>query len=310
MGQRSSAETVAAVVLAFLKHRTWKQADLATHVGVTVPAVRKRLLELSERGMPLTSEFDHPHVYWSVPRGWLPDAVAIDKDELPHLVRLVARSPRSAARDRLLRKLVRFERDVEGLTTTLVTRTASTQEETFLPLAEDAATRRIALRIHYFTASRGSLEWRHVSVQRVHAGDPTRLAAVCHRSGRLKWFRIDNVLSAHLDPETPYRPATAAAVDRFLAGTVDGFHDDGPDGADCVLVVRRPESEWVQRNLLEGMRFEASETGIRIVAPSSALPRVARWVVGLGDAAICETPALAALVAALARGALSHAAAS
>lgn len=305
MGQRSGAETVAAVVLAFLKQRTWKQADLAGHVGVAVPALRKRLLELSERGMPLSSEFDHPHVYWSVPKGWLPDAVAIDKEELPHLVRLVARSPRSAQRDRLLRRLVRFERDAENLGSTLVTRTPSKEEESFLPLAEDAATRHVALRLHYFTASRGALEWRHVSVQRVHAGSPTRLAAVCHRSGRLKWFRVDNILAAHLDPEVPFKTAAPEAVEKFQAGTVDGFHDGGAATA-CEFVVRAPEAHWVQRNLLDGMRFTAEGDQIRVVAPSSALPRVARWVVGLGDAAKCETPELAALVAALARGALSR----
>jgi len=256
--------------------------------------------------MPLTNEFEHPHVYWSVPRGWLPDAVAIDKTELPVLVRLVARSPRSAARDRLLRKLVRFERDAEGLAGAMVTRTPSLQEESFLPLAEDAAARRVALGIQYFTASRGALEWRHISVHRVVAGPPARLAATCHRTGRLKWFRIDNVLSAHLDPEVAFKPADAGSVERFLAGTVDGFHDGGAS-SDCVVTVRAPESHWVQRNLLEGMQFSVQGEGIRIVAPSSALTRVARWVVGLGDAATCETKELAALVAALARAALSRA---
>ena len=60
----------------------------------------------------------------------------------------------------------------------------------------------------------------------------------------------------------------------------------------------------IVKNLLDGMSVERSEDGIRVTVTTSALTVVARFVVGLGAAAIPETPALAREVAVLARGAL------
>jgi hypothetical protein len=72
VGQRSSTETVVAIVQAFLRRRTWSQAELARDVGIAVPALRKRLVELTASGFPLERDEDHPHVFWSVPRDWFP----------------------------------------------------------------------------------------------------------------------------------------------------------------------------------------------------------------------------------------------
>src|SRR3954452_13081596 len=67
VGQRSAGESVAAIIQAFVKQRTWKQADLGRHLELGVPALRKRLVELQAAGMPLRDERETPHVYWSVP---------------------------------------------------------------------------------------------------------------------------------------------------------------------------------------------------------------------------------------------------
>ena len=311
MGQRSSTETVVAIVQAFLQRRTWSQAELARHVGIAVPALRKRLNELTTSGFPLDREEDHPHVFWSVPKDWFPGGVVFSGEEVPDLLRQLAHLPRGAARNRLLAKVLEAAPRRGGLGGEggpLVTKTASPSEESWLPFAEDAAARRAALRIRYFTASRGAIEWRHVSVQRVVVGPPARLVAVCHRSGALRWFRVDNVLGAGLDEHEPFRAADGAAVDAFLAASLDGFHAGGAPSR-CSFFVRDPEARWVQSSLLEPMRCEVVPGGIRVLVDTTAVLVVARYVVSLGAAARAETPALAAHVAELARGALEAASA-
>jgi proteasome accessory factor C len=306
VGQRSSTETVVAIVQAFLQRRTWSQAELARHVGVAVPALRKRLNELTTSGFPLDREEDHPHVFWSVPKDWFPGGVVFSGEEVPDLLRQLAHLPRGAARDRLLAKVIESAPRRAALGTpaaALVTRVASPSEESWLPLCEDAAARRAALRVRYYTASRGAIEWRHVSVQRVVVGPPARLVAVCHRSGAIKWFRVDNVLGATVDEHEPFRAADVAAVEAFLATSLDGFHAGGAPSR-CAFFVRDPEARWVQSSLLEPMRAEVVPGGIRVTLETSAPLVVARFVVSLGGAARAETPELRVHVAELARAAL------
>ncbi len=93
MGQRSNTETVVAILQAFLQTRTWKQADLARTIGISVAALRKHLNELSASGFPLEREDDHPHVWWSVPKGWFPGAVLFDSESVPELLRQLSRLP-------------------------------------------------------------------------------------------------------------------------------------------------------------------------------------------------------------------------
>jgi len=56
MGQRSGAETVIQIILEFLGQRTWSQSELARKLNIGVPALRKRLDELSEAGVPFDVE--------------------------------------------------------------------------------------------------------------------------------------------------------------------------------------------------------------------------------------------------------------
>jgi len=71
--------------------------------------------------------------------------------------------------------------------------------------------------------------------------------------------------------------------------------------------VREPESNWVANSLLEGMRVESLHHGIRVTIETSAVLRLARFVVALGDAARPDNPVLAEAVAEIAQGALRQA---
>ncbi|APR84037.1 Hypothetical protein A7982_09386 [Minicystis rosea] len=306
MGQRSKTETVVAVLQAFLQQRTWKQADLARHVDIAVPALRKHLHELAASGFPLEREDDHPHVWWSVPSGWFPGAVLFDAASVPELLRQLSRLPRSAPRDRLIRRILVAAPRTAPLSPAVLAPQATESEETFLSIVEDSATRGAALCFKYFTASRGTVEWRHASVQRVVIGPPARFVAVCHRDGSLKWFRLDNVLGARLDATEPYRAAEPALVVAMLRESVDGFHQ-GSAPVLCSFFVRAPESRWVERNLPSPMSAEVTSGGLRFTTMTAGVIRLARYVVGLGAAARAETPELARLVTELARGALKSA---
>lgn len=309
MGQRSTTETVIGIYQAFLARPTWKQADLARELDISTEAVRRVLLELQSKGMPLESETERPHVYWSVPKNWFPGSVAFKQEEVPELLRQLRRIPHGQGRARLLGLVLgRFpltpgEPGPSYASPVVVTREPSPEEERYLSVIEDAATRRTSLHMRYLTAGRVDEGTRHASVHRVLFGPPARFIATCHRDGKLKTFRADSVLHARLDPQEPFRPTDAAALDAYVSESLDGFHEGGPAETHSFLV-RSPEARWVKKNLVPGMVSERVGDGIRVTVTTSALPVVARFVVGLGAAATPETPVLTREVAILARGAL------
>jgi predicted DNA-binding transcriptional regulator YafY len=309
VGQRSSTVTVIQLVQAFLEQRTWKQKELAERLEMTTPAVREKLKEL-QSVFRLEREEDHPHVYWSVPKDWFPGGVVFTREQLPELLRHLVRLPQGKARDGLLQTVLRNlpkGGSADGLTTAVMPPAATKPEEDYLSLVEDAAAQKRTLWFRYFTASRGQMSIRHASVHRVVLGRPARFVATCHREDKLKWFRVENILSAHLDAQEPFRPADRKDVDTFLRASVDGFNAGGA-AAELSFVVREPESRWVQNNLLPTMKVEPLTGRIRITVETNAILQVARYVVGLGAAATAETPALAEAVEVLARGALGDAA--
>lgn len=110
---------------------------------------------------------------------------------------------------------------------------------------------------------------------------PARFLATCHRKAELRWFRVENVSEAKLDPKEPYRDADRDVIELHLRETLDGFHG-GRSAVRHVFFVREPEARWVARNLLEGMECEEEAGGIRVTVVTSALERLARYVVGLG----------------------------
>ncbi|MCC6998531.1 MAG: WYL domain-containing protein [Deltaproteobacteria bacterium] len=303
MGRRSGTETVVRVLAAFLGQRTWSQANLAAEVGVGVPALRRVLLELETEGVPFSRDDEHPHVFWSVPASWFPGGLVLSRDDVADLMRLLARLPRTRARSRLLDR-VRQAAPVSRAPVVLAP-DPSPGEEAFLAVVEDAASKEVALRFRYFSASRGALEWRHASAHKVQVGPPARFVATCHRSASLKWFRVDNILGADLDPHEAFRGASEATVREFIATSIGGYTSGQP--IECRFFVRDPEARWVKGSLPEGSRFEVVTVpapGIRVTARTGGVVALARHVVGLGDAARVETPELRAIVRDLAEGAL------
>ena len=277
MSRRAPTETVAGIIGAFLVSRTWKQAELARRLEMTVPALRKRLLEL-QGPLRLESEEEHPHVYWSVPKDFFPGGLLIKRDEVPELLRLLARLPKSAGRNRMIDAIV--ERIPQGASPPTVPIDApeiSPREEQHLSVIEDAARKGVSLRFRYYTASRGAEGLRHASVHRVFPGPPARFVATCHRSHRLEWFRIDNVSDAALDAHVGFQAAKDGdgALDAFIAESLDGFHEGGP-AQKVAFFVREPEARWVARNLMSGMKSEDRADGIRVTVKTSSLGRVAR----------------------------------
>jgi predicted DNA-binding transcriptional regulator YafY len=314
VGQRSSTVTVVQLVQAFLEQRTWTQKALADRLEMTTPAVREKLKEL-EGIFNLEREEDHPHVYWSVPKDWFPGGILFTREQMPELLRLLMRLPQGKARDGLLGTVLRNLPKghggaiSDGIPATVVPPAATKQEEQYLAVVEDASSKKVALGFHYFTASRGQMSTRHASVHRVILGRPARFVATCHREDKLKWFRVENIVSAHLDAHEPFRAPEPKSVEQFLRASVDGFNAGGA-AAELSFVVRDPESRWVQGNLLPTMKVEAlSNNRIRVTVETNAILQVARYVVGLGAAATAETPALADAVEVLARGALGERAA-
>jgi len=173
-------------------------------------------------------------------------------------------------------------------------------------VVEESADTQVTLGMRYFSAHRSRSEWRYVSVQRVQVGPPSRLVAVCHRSGTLKWFRVENVSLAKLESTEGYRTQESEKVQAYVDGSVDGFHSEG-EACHSTFVVGEPDAHWLRNNLLDGMHIDPNESvrdGVRVHVPSTAMLPVARFVVGLGAAARVETPELAACVRELARGAL------
>jgi len=308
--QRSASESVAAILSAFLRERTWKQSDLARVVDLSVPATKKRLEELQASGVPLERSEDPPFVYWSVSKHWFPGGVVFQGNDVKELLRLLARLPRGKRRDALLETVLRtLPRGTNGqgsLPGVVVEQTARPGEEEHLAVIEDAARVGQALHFRYYTAHRGDDALRQASVHRILLGPNARFVATCHRSGTLKWFRVDNVSLARIDETQLFRPIDAAQIDAFVDDSLDGFHGGGTPGEHSFMV-RAPESKWVAKNLLEGMRSEPTGGGIRVTLGTAGLDRLARYVVSLGGAARPETRELARAVAFIASGALKAA---
>lgn len=306
MGQRAASETLCAIIVAFWKQRVWSQADLARETGVGTRAVRRVLDELTAAGWPFEREEDHPHVYWSTPSGWFPGGVLLEPRDAGALLRVLARVGPSKERAQLVERLSKGAPAlIAGALERIVPPRVSEIEEQLLPTVLDALAGQRALRVRYHTASRGSFGHRTVSVQRVLMGPPARFIAYCHLAKELRWFRLDSAASATIDDSVRFHSVDDREVDALLSKSVDGFH--GKERVRVAFFVRDPDARWVAQNLPEGLRGTVEDGGLYVEAETAGMLPVARFVVGLGDAAECRTPELAAKVEELARGALSRA---
>ena len=297
---------------AFVEQRTWTQADLARRLTTRTETVRKQLGELQQAGFKLEREEDHPHVYWSVPKNWFPGVLAFKQDEVADLLRLLGRAPSGKLRDRIQALVVerlghfgsaasRFDADA------VRTQGVDAEDERTLAQLEDAVAQKTVAKIRYFTASRRDEGHRSVSVHRIDLGPTAQFVATCHRSGGLKRFRVSNVSSVMLEPNEEFRSTTAEELQRFDDESLAGFRGTGP-ALRVEFVVREPEATWVSRTLPDPRIVAAPEPGggTRFSVTTTAGDQIARFVVGLGEAARAETPELKARVLALARGAMQH----
>lgn len=311
VGQKSKTETLFKIVAAFIDQRTWKQADLARKVGTTTETIRKQLIELQEAGFKLESEKDHPHVYWSVPRGWVPGALAFNANEAKEVLRLIGRSPKGVLRDRVidlaLARLAGMGQPAAFDPSTVEPAGITDDEEKWLPLLEDAANEKVAVKMRYFTASRGKVTWRHVSVHRVGGAPRPQIVATCHDTGDLRRFRVASILEARVDRSVPFRATSPGALTKFDRESFGGFRDVGPVVA-CEFFVRDPESAWVEKNLPDpNITADPAPGGTRFRVATSSVSVLARFVAGLGEIAHAKTPELKAEIRTIAAAALANA---
>lgn len=305
MGRRTGTETAVRLLVALLRRSTWSQSELARAAGVEARTARKHLEELQEAGVPLEREEEHPHVYWSVPRGWMPGGASLSPELAERLPRLIARLPQSQDRERILAALLKSGQH-DGSAAPGNDRPDAVPSEIFATL-EDAAVARIALRLTYFSASRGDRSARHVSLHRLLYGSQVRFVATCHRDDVLKVFRADRVERASLAPGERFRAPGADELASFLATSMGGFRAPGA-AVRCAFRVRWPEARWVKDNLPESgaeMVVEHARDAVRFSCDTAAVEVLARFVVGLGATAEAETPELRRHVIDLARGALA-----
>jgi predicted DNA-binding transcriptional regulator YafY len=313
VGQRTATETLFGIIAAFIEKRVWSQADLARKLETRTETIRKHLNELAASGFPLQQEKDHPHVYWSVPKTWFPGALIFKPDEVADLLRLIARAPRSKLREQMIGVIVDRLANLGAAQpaaafdpNAVQAPAVEEEEERWLSLVEDAARQRLALKMRYFAASRRQESWRHVSVHRVEVRPRSHFIATCHGANALRRFRVSGISDARLDRGEPFRSAPAEDVARFERESLGGFRQDGPVTS-CAFFVRDEEAAWVARNLPEAkVTQERRQDGVAFHVETTAVELLARFVVGLGEAARPETPLLAEHVARLARGSLSR----
>ncbi|MEL6183165.1 MAG: WYL domain-containing protein [Myxococcota bacterium] len=280
----------------FLSTGTWSQAELARRAATSPETIRKTMEDLQGSGWPLERQADHPQVYWSLPRGWLPSGVHLPLEDVSQLLRLLVRLPESAERDRFLEEL--GEAIPEGPRPSLeawlhVPRRRA--QETHLVLIEDAIRDATALAISYFSVSRGLVEDRDVSFQRIQRRAETSCVGYCHRSGTLKWFRLDRVMQIEGPAAVPYQRAPVEELDAYVDSTIRGFRSS-EDLGESVFFVADPAARWLRTNPPRSMTTEAVERGVRVTAQNVSIRQVARYVVGFGGLARPESPELLAAV--------------
>jgi hypothetical protein len=285
MGRRSSTVTAIQILAAFLERRRWSQRALAKQSGITVKRLRMHLATLrADHQWPLTQTGTKSDPWWELPVGWAPGGVLVPQELAADLVRLLVQTRRGKARDRLLERL---QVSAHGPPAEAIVAAApNTKEEEFLPIVHRAIRDKAPLRIRYRTTGDGLEKTRDVSIQRllVDAGR-ARLLAVCHRTGELRFFRVDRIAQARLEPHETFRAASEDDIRRKLDEAFDDMHE-GQLPQDLWFFVRNPAARWVADSLPKGMTSEPTAGGIRVSIRTSSPRAVARYVLGLGRHAV------------------------
>ncbi len=304
VGARAATESVIAVFVAFRRQRVWVQARLAEQLGVSVKSLKRCLVNMSLAGVPLTHEEDdiagRKQILWTMTPAWYPDGILLCPNIFQELVELVKHAPQSPQREDLLQSLFKYSSSLvehEGWCPGEFSR----RDEEHLRLLEKAwaTTRELKLR---YASSRSGVRERLVTVCHVSTGIPVRFLALDHESAEYRWFRLDAVVEAMLS-STEGREVDSLEVERIVSESVDGFHD-GAEAREHRFLVRYPEASWVRHNLLESMVPKTTDKGVIISAKVAGANNIARFVVGLGEAATPLTEELRKEVRRLAEGAL------
>lgn len=304
MGQRPGAVSGIEIFAAFLEKNEWRQRDLAAKVGLSERAARACLETLAASGLPLERLPAPPTVRWRLPEGWLPSGIVLSKKESLAVGRYLARHKSSDERNELLAKLL----GVDALAWARTERAEVPSE--VLRQLEDARRSRVAARILYRSASGAHpLETRErlVSVAHVAYDGHERFIGIERGATRPKIYRVDRVSSVALDPSGFYRAVPPEELEELLRNSIHGFHG-GDTAEEHAFTVRAPESQWARGNLpvsATAARIDDLDDGrIRVRIRTAAPDVLARYVVGLGDAACSETEGLRERVARIAEGAL------
>lgn len=296
MGARSKTETALRVLAALLEQRTWKQAELARHVGVETQTVKRCMEELEAAGVPLESQKDHPHVYWSVPKSWLPHGVTLPRELLVDMLRRVARSAMPGEHDRLLAHLVLATPELREMVTRVQAAHVADGtgfSSTVMAALEDACDSH-AVVLMYRKSRRAPLESRVCSPARF-VDRHQHLLVRCHVTGLSRRFRLNRIEQVHPVPDELYRPLTDDEVTQQLAGAVDGFRAPG-DLVDVRfrLMGRPAEVGWMVEDLPEDLNVEDLPHGFLIHGQTGALQKLAAKLVTWGEVVRYDDEALRA----------------
>lgn len=292
MGTRSKTRTVVDLLGAFFRDRTWTQAALADHLALDVKTIRRVLGEMQDAGFPFEREEDHPHVYWSLPTSWLPNAVSVAPEAVRRLLRLVLRLPASTEREALFKQLLTATGPAFGALFEDLPEVHEPEElgasAELLDTIEDATLGRQPLAIRYYSASRGDVGNRTVSPVRISARH-RQLLAHCHRRGEPLWFRLDRIHSARVDHEAEYVAMTREQIDAMVAESLGGFA--GPGQAVSVRFrVLSPASRWF--DVPAGLEVEHRGDVHLVHGETRALTQLAVMLIGLGEHVVYDSDEL------------------
>lgn len=284
MGSKSTTETPLRLLAALLEKRTWAQAELARHVEVQPQTARRCLEELVAGGVPLEREDDHPHVYWSVPKSWLPDGVNLPREHFVDLLRRLARATTQGEQDPLLKHLLDAAPSLRDLVTRIqdahMTGDAPLSRSVLVPL-EDAWDSHAVI-LSYRKSKGAGVEARQCSPARF-VDRYQHLLARCHQSGKAQRFRLDRIL--HVSPAVgvPYLPLDDAEINEALAGAVDGFRAPGPlVSVRFRLMGDAKQVGWMLEALPEDLIVEGIPSGYLVYGETGALGKLAAKLVGYG----------------------------
>lgn len=276
---------LASVMERFGARRSWDESEFSDHLGL-----RGKLLDvltvLAEQGWPLRLEGG----VWSIPEGWRSASVQFSPLELAELLRLLVRSPRSKARDRLLAKLTRRMRQDPWVAPLGI----DPRDEHRLAL-ERAARSQTVVEILYFSRETYVAESRLVSVQDSPLPDRTACWGVTHPYNTAVRVLLDCVLDVRERPDRSY--------------LLQAQSPSAPEPIPKVRVafdVPQAKARQLLAGLPPGLSLQHVGKAIRVEGAVEALTPVALLVLALGAGVVIETPELRGLVDALARIAIGE----